>query len=111
MSGRFGLQLLFLAVATCQSQTNTPATIDVAPAPSASFPANWYPADNNVTYTSAPQANAPYTAMLATTARYVDAASGQVKVSGQSTFQARDRFGRKRDEAQMPWPTRSRSAM
>ena len=104
MSRRFGLQLLFLAVATCQSQTNTPATIDVAPAPSASFPANWYPADNSVTYTSAPQANAPYTATLVTSARYVDAASGQVKVSSQSTFQARDKFGRKRDEVEMARP-------
>jgi len=96
--------LLFCLAPWCQGQTKTPKVTNVAPAPSDRFPASWYPADDNVTYTMAAQKDAPYTATLVTTAHYVDPATGEVKDSSQSTLQARDSAGRKRDEVEMPRP-------
>lgn len=86
------------------AQAPTPVITNIAPAPSARFPAGWYPPDNDVTYTTAPDTNAPYTATLVTTTRYVDPSTKQIKMFSQSTFQARDSSGRKRDEVQIPHP-------
>jgi hypothetical protein len=96
--------LLFCFATWCQGQTKAPEVTNVAPAPSVRFPASWYPADNNVTYTMAAQTDAPYTATLVTTAHYLDPATGEVQDSSQSTLQARDGAGRKRDEVEMPRP-------
>lgn len=83
-------------------QQKTPTITNIAPAPSDRFPASWYPPDSDVTYTTAPQTNAPYTATLVTTTHA--AISGQIKTFSTSTFQARDSAGRKRDETEMPRP-------
>jgi hypothetical protein len=96
--------LLFWFAAWCPGQSKAPEVTNVAPAPSVRFPASWYPADNNVTYTMAAQTDAPYTATLVTTAHYLDPATGELKDTSQSTFQARDAAGRKRDEVEMPRP-------
>src|ERR1700733_10644798 len=74
-----------------------------APAPSSRFPANWYPADNDVTYTSAAQRGAPYTATLIITWRLREP-DGMTKMLTQSGFQARDGAGRKREEMERPRP-------
>jgi hypothetical protein len=96
--------LLFCFAPWCPGQTKTPEVTNVAPAPSVRFPASWYPADDNVTYTMAAQTDAPYTATLVTTAHSLDPATGKVEDSSQSTLQARDSAGRKRDEVEMPRP-------
>ena len=98
--------MLFVCMATllCKGQTNEPITVDVAPAPSARFPSSWYPPDNDVTYTTAPQRNAPYVGTLVTTFHVANSASGEVKVLSQSTKQARDSAGRTRTEEVRPRP-------
>ena len=59
-AGRLALMvaLLWLTVAPLSAQEKT----DVAPPPSARFPAAWYPADNDVTSTMTPVKGAPYEA-------------------------------------------------
>ena len=94
--------LHFCAVIYSQGQSKTTVITNIAPAPSARFPASWYPPDSDVTYTTAAQTNAPYTATFVTTVH--TAISGQIKTFSTSTFQARDSSGRKRDETEMPRP-------
>jgi hypothetical protein len=86
------------------AQSPIPVITNIAPAPSARFPASWYPPDNDVTYTTAAETNAPYTATLVTTTRYLNPSTKQIKTFSKSTFQARDSAGRKRDELQIPRP-------
>jgi hypothetical protein len=106
------LPLLFATVCCVQSngqtsrqadqqadqQTKNPPVISVAPAPSARFPADWYPPDNDVTYSIAEPVDAPYTATFVTTVHILDPTNGQVKSYSTSTLQARDSAGRKRNE-------------
>jgi hypothetical protein len=92
-----------LAAASARGQVSAPILTDVAPPPSSRFPANWYPADNDVTYTSAAQRGAPYTATLVATWRLHEP-DGMTKTLTQSGFQARDGAGRKREEMAMPRP-------
>ena len=66
--------------------------IDVAPPPSARFPAAWYPPDNDVTYTIQPVTGAPYEA---------GAVRGNQRTAlpmEQEPIQARDSAGRTRGE-------------
>jgi hypothetical protein len=99
------LSCLLLCFATfCPGQTKPAVITDIAPLPSARFPAPWYPPDSDVTYTIAAPTNAPYTATLVTTTRYIDPSTGQLKTLTQSTLQARDASGRQRDETDMPRP-------
>jgi hypothetical protein len=89
-------------VIPARAQQKTPTITNVAPAPSARFPASWYPPDSDVTDTMAPQTDAPYTATLVTTSHAK--ISGQIKAFSTSTFQARDSAGRERRETEMPRP-------
>src|ERR1035438_8445388 len=100
------LGCLFVCVAAlaCHGQTSAIASTDIAPAPSMRFPSNWYPVDSEVTYTAAPQPHAPYAATLVTSMRYLDPATGKVKITSRSTLQARDSAGRRRDETESPLP-------
>jgi hypothetical protein len=96
--------LLFcLAAGSGGAQVRTQVVTDVAPPPSSRFPTAWYPADNDVTYTSAAQLGAPYSATLVTTFQLRNP-DGTVKTLSQSTFQARDGAGRKREETETPRP-------
>ena len=61
------LLVFCLVAASGRAQVTAPVLTDVAPPPSSRFPDNWYPADNDVTYTSAAQRGAPYTATLVIT--------------------------------------------
>jgi hypothetical protein len=88
----------------CWSQTPRPIVTDVAPAPSARFPASWYPPDNDVTSTGTPTVGAPYTAVLVTTSWFRNQATGEVHVFTQNGRQARDAAGRRREETEMPRP-------
>ncbi len=95
--------LVFCLVAVSgRAQATAPVLTDVAP-PSSRFPDNWYPADNDVTYTSAAQRGAPYSATLVTTSQLRDP-DGETKTLVQSGLQARDGAGRKREEMAMPRP-------
>ena len=85
-----------------RAQATAPVLTDVAP-PSSRFPDNWYPADNDVTYTSAAQRGTPYSATLVTTWQLRDP-SGETKTLVQSSLQARDGAGRKREEMAVPRP-------
>ena len=71
--------------------------------PSSRFPASWYPVDNDVTYTSAAQRGAPYTATLVVTWRLREP-DGMTKTLVKSGLQARDGAGRKREEMAMSGP-------
>lgn len=96
--------LLFcLAAGSGGAQVRPQLLTDIAPPPSSRFPAAWYPADNDVTYTSAAQLGAPYSATLVTTFQLRNP-DGTVKTLSQSTFQARDGAGRKREETETPRP-------
>jgi hypothetical protein len=97
------LLVFCLVAASGGAQVSAPVQTDVAPPPSSRFPASWYPADNDVTYTSAAQRYAPYTATLVATWRLRDP-DGMTKTLTQSGFQARDEAGRKREEMAMPRP-------
>jgi hypothetical protein len=77
-----------LAVSPLRGQETT----DVAPAPSARFPAAWYPPDNDVTSTMAPVKGAPYEA------RIIMAGQKPGLPSEQEPLQARDGAGRQRTE-------------
>src|ERR1700722_5221120 len=88
--------LLLCFPAFCPGQTKPAVITDVAPAPSARFPATWYPPDSDVTYSIAAPTDAPYTATLVTTTRYTDPSTGQTKTITQNTLQARDAAGRQR---------------
>jgi hypothetical protein len=90
-----------LVAASGRAQVPAPILTDVAPAPSSRFPASWYPADNDATYTSAAQRGAPYTATLVMTWRLREP-DGMTKSLVQSGFQARDGAGRKREEMAAP---------
>jgi hypothetical protein len=92
-----------LLAASVRAQVTAPVRTDVAPPPSNLFPANWYPADNDVTYTSAAQPGAPYTATLVITWR-LRGPDGMPRILTQSGLQARDGAGRKREEMAMPRP-------
>jgi hypothetical protein len=96
------LLLYFLTI--CYGQTKPLVITDSAPPPSARFPASWYPESTDVTYTMMAPTDAPYTATLVTTTRFVDPATGHTKTLTQSTLQARDASGRQRSEAEMPRP-------
>jgi hypothetical protein len=96
--------LHFVVALACQGQTATPATVDVAPPPSARFAATWYPPDSNTSYTAAPDVGAPYTATLVTTFRFLNPASGKLEIVSRGTLRARDGAGRKRDEELNPRP-------
>jgi hypothetical protein len=81
-----------LAVSPLRGQETT----DVAPAPSARFPAAWYPPDNDVTSTLAPVKGAPYEAhVIMSSEQY-----GRSPVE-QALLQARDSAGRMRTEMSM----------
>src|ERR1700733_13385724 len=95
------LLVFCLVAASGRAQVSAPVLTDVAPPPSSRFPASWYPADNDVTYTSAAQRGAPYTATLVMTWRLREA-DGMTKALVQSGFQARDGAGRKREEMAVP---------
>jgi hypothetical protein len=97
------LLVFCLVAASGRAQVSAPVLTDVAPPPSSRFPANWYPADNDVTYTAAAQRGAPYTATLVTTWRLRDP-DGMTKTLEHSGLQARDGAGRKREEMEMPRP-------
>jgi hypothetical protein len=90
-----------LVAASGRAQVPAPVLTDVAPAPSSRFPASWYPAANDMTYTSAAQRGAPYTATLVMTWRLREP-DGMTKALVQSGFQARDGAGRKREEMAVP---------
>src|ERR1700729_1003635 len=77
-----------LAVSPLRGQETT----DVAPAPSARFPAAWYPPDNDVTSTMAPVKGAPYEA------RIIMAGQKPGLPSEQEPLQARDGEGPQRTE-------------
>jgi hypothetical protein len=96
--------LLFCLPILCPGQTKPGVITDVAPAPSARFPASWYPPDSDVTYSIAAPTDAPYTATLVTTTRYIDPSTGQTKTITQNTLQARDAAGRQRNETEEPRP-------
>jgi hypothetical protein len=97
------LLVFYLFAASARAQLAAPVLTDVAPPPSSRFPADWYPADNDVTYTSAAQRGAPYTATLIISWRLPEP-DGMTKILTQSGFQARDGAGRKREEMEMPRP-------
>lgn len=99
-----GCWMLCIAALACHGQAGAPLTRDVAPLPSVRFPANWYPPDNDVTLTQAPQKGAPYTATLVTTVRYLNPATKTVQTISRSVLQARDGEGRRRDEVVTPRP-------
>ena len=95
--------LVFCLVAVSgRAQATAPVLTDVAP-PSSRYPANWYPADNDVTYTSSAQRDAPYSATLVITSQLRDS-GGETKTLVQSGLPARDGAGRKREEMAMPRP-------
>jgi hypothetical protein len=96
------LLVFCLIAAYGRAQATAPVLTDVA-APSSRFPDNWYPADSDVTYTSAAQRGAPYSATLVTIWQLRDP-SGETKTLVQSGLQARDAEGRKREEMAMPRP-------
>jgi hypothetical protein len=96
------LLVFCVAAVSGQAKVAAPVLTHVAP-PSSRFPDNWYPADNDVTYTSSAPRDAPYSAMLVTTWRLRDP-SGETKTLVQSGLQARDGAGRKREEMAMPRP-------
>jgi len=96
--------LLFYLPTVCRGQTKPLVITDTAPPPSARFPASWYPQSTDVTYTMMAPTNAPYTAALVTTTRFIDPATGQTKTLTQSTLQARDAFGRQRNQTEVPRP-------
>ena len=75
--------------------------MNIAPAPSDRFPASWYPADSDVTYTTAPQPGAPYSGTM------VMSFAGMS--FSQSALQARDSAGRMRTETNMPRLSAGRS--
>jgi hypothetical protein len=97
------LLVFCLLTAPGGAQVTPPVRTDVAPPPSNQFPANWYPADSDVTYTTAAQRGAPYTATLVTTWR-LPGPDGMPKLISQSGLQARDGSGRKREEMVTPRP-------
>jgi hypothetical protein len=96
------LLVFCLVAASGRAQATAPVLTDVAP-PSSRFPDNWYPADNDVTYASAAQRGAPYSATLVTTSQ-LRGPDGETKTFVQSGLQARDGAGRKREEMAMPRP-------
>ncbi|HWZ52936.1 MAG TPA: hypothetical protein VNW54_15885 [Granulicella sp.] len=96
--------LLFCCASLCLGQTKAPVLTNVAPAPSARFPASWYPKDSDVGLTEAPQTDAPYTATLVTRVEFLNPKTGERKSLSQSTLQARDGTGRTREEQSMPRP-------
>jgi hypothetical protein len=83
--------LAWLVIAPLAGQEKT----DVAPPPSARFPAAWYPPDNNVTSTMQSIVGSPYEARLVTEGRYPDLPIQQ------EPLQARDSAGRMRSESSM----------
>ena len=89
--GLFAASML-LAVMPLAGQETT----DVAPPPSARFPAAWYPPDNNVTSTMAPVTGAPYEARVVMSSEQY----GRAPVE-QAPLQARDSAGRMRSESSM----------
>lgn len=90
--------LPFLFAIYVMGQNKPSVLIDTAPPPSVRFPARWYPANNDTAYTVNIEKNAPYTATLVSTTYLVDPSTHQARTFSTSTFQARDREGRKRDE-------------
>lgn len=92
---------LFFGTMVCvQGQAKPPEFLSVAPAPSARFPASWYPADDkDLVATTDMETGAPYTATLVTTVHFLDPASREMKTISQSSLQARDSAGRKREQA------------
>jgi hypothetical protein len=97
------LLIFCLVAASGRAQATTSVLTDVAPSPSNRFPADWYPADNDVTYTSAAQRGEPYSATLVITYQ-VRNPDGTTKSVNQSGLQARDGAGRKREEMARPRP-------
>jgi hypothetical protein len=82
------IAFLWLTIAPLSAQETT----DVAPPPSARFPAEWYPPDSDVTSTTTPVKGAPYEARLVMN-------GGQPGVSvAQEPLYARDSAGRMRSE-------------
>jgi hypothetical protein len=88
--------ILLTAALLAVSQLSGQETTDVAPAPSARFPATWYPPDNDVTSTLAPVKGAPYEARVVMSSDQY----GKAPVE-QATLQARDSAGRTRTESSM----------
>jgi hypothetical protein len=72
--------------------------VDIAPPPSARFPAAWYPSDNNVSYRSAPVTGAPYTARLVQHGEMNGGAALSGGAARDRPMQARDSAGRMRSE-------------
>jgi hypothetical protein len=79
---------VWLALTPLPAQEQT----DVAPPPSARFPAAWYPLDNDVSYTMAPVKGAPYEARLV-----MNGGPAGVPLA-QAPLYARDSAGRTRTE-------------
>jgi len=82
------IALAWLAITPLAGQETT----DVAPPPSARFPAAWYPPDNNVTSTMTPDKRAPYEARMVTEVQHPGLPIEQ------QPLQARDSAGRMRSE-------------
>lgn len=91
-----GVAVMFWT-ASAQGQETMVGT-NVAPAPSARFPAAWYPAESNVAYTQASVKDVPYTAKMVTTDFYLNQKTGERTKLVDESFQARDGEGRTRND-------------
>jgi hypothetical protein len=87
----------FLAISAF-GQKEPSVLIDTAPPPSGRFPANWYPADNDRTFTLTVAKNTPYTATLVLTDSQLDQATKEFVTCRTSVVQARDSAGRMHSE-------------
>ena len=88
----------FYLVVCVLGQDKPPVLIDTAPMLPDRFPASWYPAEDNVTYTLAVEKNLPYTATVVITDQYES--DGEVITHKTSTLLARDSAGRRREEVE-----------
>jgi hypothetical protein len=75
---------------------------DIAPAPSARFPAAWYPPESDVTYTQPPLKGAPYSGTMVTTVHFADLKRGEIRTVTTEGLQVRDGAGRTRHEESRP---------
>ena len=76
---KFGWSLMICVAVLGYGQSSTHGITNIAPPPSARFPASWYPPDSDVTSTMSPETDAPYSATLVTTMHFLDPATGAVK--------------------------------
>lgn len=92
---------LWLVCRAAWPQTLESEAIDVAPAPSARFPAAWYPPVSDVAYTTAPVRGAAYSGVMVITANFTDPTTGRAVTSVERMRQMRDSAGRQRTETPM----------